>query len=187
MRQDSWLHIIAHILDYTFIFTCVWCYSLFEHQTISQGQLSLDMRATAVLQKGSSSSLANGRYCCVHALGFESSALSRCRGCYGYVTALVYVQLWDNAGRIVLWYTAHYRFKLRVKFTQIPLKRRSRFHPKLAFPVCSVRLTGLGQCSSEKTRLPSPTPPSPLLGANPFVALAPLLRLWSWHLKSHLH
>lgn len=91
-----------------------------ECQTVSQGQLSLDMRATATLRKGSSSSLANGRYCCVHALSFQ--CVSRCRGCYGYVTALVYVQLGDNAGRIVLWYMVHYHFKLNVKFTQIPLK-----------------------------------------------------------------
>lgn len=117
---------------------------------------------------------------------FRIQCLSRCRGCYGYITALVYVKLWDSTGWIVLWYTIHYYLKRNAKFTQIPLKLHSRFHPKHDVSWAASGRQGSGN-AAVKTRLSSPTPPSPLLGANPFVALAPLLRLWSCHLKNHLH
>lgn len=43
-------------------------------------------------RRGCSSSLAGGKYRCVHAFGFY--CLSRCCGCYSYVTALVY--MWNS-------------------------------------------------------------------------------------------
>ena len=79
--------------------------------------------------------------------------LSRCRGCYGYVTALVYRQLWDNAGSSVLqWYTTStVPYRLKLEFTLIPPPKEvlQQISSRADVFLCSIRQTGIGQCCSE--------------------------------------
>ena len=190
-RQEPWYHIMAQILHCSLISDRVWCYSLFEHFT-----------GPAIFRYEGHSSTAGRilKLSCQRWILLCScpririQRLSRCRGCYGYVTALVYVQLWDNTGRdcpvIYPLITFFFFFFLQTSH-QICLYRPKaprRFHPKLTFSCAASGRQGLGQCSSEKPACPPPSLRPPLqLGGNPFVALAPLLRLWSRHLENRLH
>lgn len=186
MRQDPCLHIIAHTLHYAFISTCVWCSSLFEHQAISQVLLSLDMRATAVPQREDLQVVLPT----AHIVAFMPSVWNPV-----LVTSSWLSWLRNSVG--VSATPRQRRQDCPVMYRSLPFHTWRQILPDPAKAPQQISSKADARCAASgrqgsgnaaaKTRLPSPTPPPPPLGANPFVALAPPLRLWSCHLKNHLH
>ena len=163
-RQEPWYHIMAQILHCSLISDRVWCYSLFEHFT-----------GPAIFRYEGHSSTAGRilKLSCQRWILLCScpririQRLSRCRGCYGYVTALVYVQLWDNTGRdcpVIYPLITFFFFFLPSNFTSnLPLSTQSasQISSKADVFLRSVRQTGARAMQQWETRLPSPIPPPP--------------------------
>ena len=161
-RRESWYHIIAQILRCSLISTRVWCYSLFDrfagpaifryegHSNTAGRIFKLSCQRWILL-------------CSCPQIRIQR--LSRCRGCYGYVTALVYVQLWDNTGRdcpeIYPLITFFFFFKLSHQIQ--PRSNQSAFADFVQSWrfLRSVRQTGARAMQQWETLLPSPIPPPP--------------------------
>ena len=162
-RRESWYHIIAQILRCSLISTRVWCYSLFDrfagpaifryegHSNTAGRIFKLSCQRWILL-------------CSCPRIRIQR--LSRCRGCYGYVTALVYVQLWDNTGRdcpeIYPLITFFFFQTFTSNSASIEPKRLRRFRPKLTFPTQRQADRGSGNAAVRNPpALPHPSTPHP--------------------------
>lgn len=150
-RQDSF---ILWRACHTLIFTSVWCYSLFERQAPIPG-LSLENESHSNAAEDDAQVLTPAANA---GLGF--CCLSRCCGCYGYVTALVY--MWNSKASLaglsceMLLISI---FHQHLRYTQISsLERCDTFLPKRldVSSAASHRHTELGQCSKCKPACPPP-------------------------------